>query len=323
MCTSISYHSGKHYFGRNFDLAYRYHEAVTITPRNFPFCFRSGETATNHYAMIGMATVINGYPLYYDGINEHGLGIAALNFPGNAFYNHEIPQKRNLASFEIIPYVLSKYNSIQSAMEMLVELNITDAAFNESLKPSPLHWLIADENQSVVVEQTADGCHIYKNPVCVLTNNPPFPYQIQNLNQYLNLTTQMPVNRFSEHLNLAADSFGMGALGLPGDLSSISRFVRAAFVLQNSTFTEVDSNPVSHFFHILRSVEQQQGCVKTPDGLEMTIYSSCCDTKDCIYYYTTYHNHRINAVSLKKEDMDRNDLIQYPLQTHPDIKYIN
>lgn len=323
MCTAVSYHSGKHYFGRNLDLPYRYREAVTVTPRNFPLSFRSGETIANHYAMIGMATVINGYPLYYDGINEHGLGIAALNFPGNAYYNQKIPEKTNLASFEIIPYILSKFRSVTDAMEMLKELNITNAAFDENLKPSPLHWMIADNTRSVVLEQTANGCHVYENPACVLTNNPAFPYHIQNLNQHLNLTAQMPVNRFSEYLNLTADSFGLGAVGLPGDLSSISRFIRAAFVLHNSRPAEIEPNSVAQFFHILHSVEQQHGCVETPDGLEMTIYSSCCDTKAGIYYYTTYYNQRISAVSLRKEDLDGEVLSKYPMQIHQDIKYLN
>lgn len=323
MCTTVSYHSAKHYFGRNLDLPYRYRETVTITPRNFPLPLRSGETIANHYAMIGMATVMNGYPLYYDGINEHGLGIAALNFPGNAYYNQKIPGKRNLASFEIIPYVLSKFRSVTDAVKMLDELNITNAAFDENLKPSPLHWMIADNSRSVVLEQTADGCHIYENPACVLTNGPAFPYHILNLNQHLNLTAQMPVNRFSEHLNLTANSFGLGAMGLPGDLSSISRFVRAAFVLHNSKPAEIESNAVAQFFHILHSVEQQYGCVETPEGLEMTIYTSCCDTKDGIYYYTTYYNQRISAISLRNENIDGNKLSQYPLQIHQDIKYLN
>ena len=73
MCTAIVYSAGgDHYFGRNLDLEYSYDETVTITPRNHPICFRRAKTLHQHYALIGMAYVTDGYPLYYEAINEIG-----------------------------------------------------------------------------------------------------------------------------------------------------------------------------------------------------------------------------------------------------------
>ena len=94
MCTSITYSTKDHYFGRNLDLEISYHEVVTITPRNYPFKFRRVTDIPTHYALIGMATVVNDYPLYYEATNETGLSMAGLNFPGNAHFFEEMSKKK-------------------------------------------------------------------------------------------------------------------------------------------------------------------------------------------------------------------------------------
>ena len=90
MCTAATYYAKDHYFGRNLDLEFSYHEEITIVPRSYPFIFRKCEDINHHYAMIGTAFVVEGYPLFYDAVNEKGLGIAGLNFPGNAAYKAEV-----------------------------------------------------------------------------------------------------------------------------------------------------------------------------------------------------------------------------------------
>ena len=116
------------------------------------------------------------------------------------------------------------------------------------------------------MESTADGLHVYDNPVGVLTNNPPFPMQMFSLNNYLHLSPKQPANTFSNQLDLSTYSRGMGGLGLPGDLSSASRFARVAFVKQNSISGNSETESVSQFFHILNSVDQQRGCCEVADG---------------------------------------------------------
>ena len=103
-------------------------------------------------------------------------------------------------------------------------------------------------------------------------------------------------------------------MGRPGDLSSASRFVRAAFTKLHAHAGESESESISQFFHILGSVAQQRGCVRLEDGsYEFTIYSSCCNTCKGIYYYTTYENSQITAVDMHREDLDGSTLISYPL----------
>ncbi len=328
MCTAVSFLTKDHYFGRNLDLEYSYQESITITPRNFPFSFRRVENLNNHYAIIGMAYVVDDYPLYYDAMNEKGLAIAGLSFGGNACYYKENMHKQNVTPFELVPYLLGQCASVDEAENLLEKVNVLDEAFNESLPLSPLHWMISDRNRSIVVETLEQGMRIYANPTGVLTNNPPFPYQLFGLNNYMSLSKEQPVNSFAENLPLKVYSRGMGAIGLPGDLSSSSRFIRAVFTKENSICGEGEIESIGQFFHILSAVEQQRGLVhlvKDPDddNYEITVYSSCCNTDKGIYYYKTYDNNQITAVDLYKENLDGQRLVTYPMLTGQQIKWQN
>ena len=314
MCTATTYYTKNHYFGRNLDLEYSYKETVTITPRNYEFKFRKVENVSNHYAMIGMAYVANQFPLYYDAINEKGLGMAGLNFPGNADYKEIDEGKNNVAPFEFIPYILSQCATVKEAREKLNNINLAKINFSEELPASPLHWIIADKESAITVESVKEGLKIYDNPVGVLTNNPTFDMQMFYLNNYMSLSTESPVNSFSKDLDLQAYSRGMGAMGLPGDLSSASRFAKATFTKMNSKSGDSESESISQFFHILGSVYQQRGCVYMGEGkYEITIYSSCCNLDKGIYYYTTYENSQITGIDMYKEDLDSNELVNYDL----------
>jgi choloylglycine hydrolase len=323
MCTAVSYLSGDHYFGRNLDLEYSYNETVTITPRQFAFHFRKVSDMNRHFAMIGMATVADGYPLYYDATNEYGLSMAGLNFPGNAVYFPEKQDKNNITPFEFIPWILGQCKTVAQVREILPELNLVNMPFSEAFPLSPLHWIISDKKESIVVEPTAAGIDVYDNPVGILTNNPPFSFHMYNLSNYLNLTHEEPVNRLTNQIDLAPYSRGMGAIGLPGDLSSASRFIKAAFTKLNSISDGTQPGDISQFFHILGSVAQQNGCVKVNGAFEKTVYSSCCNTDQCIYYYTTYENSQITGINMKHEDLDADTLRCFSLITQQQIRYEN
>ena len=203
-------------------------------------------------------------------------------------------------------------------------MNLVGTPFSEQLPTAQLHWIIADENDTITVECMKDGMHIHDNPVGVLTNNPPFEQQMFQLNNYVGLSPKQPENRFSDKLNFNAYSRGMGALGLPGDLSSASRFVRVAFTKMNSFSDASEKTSISQFFHILGSVDQQRGCCEVADGkFEITLYTSCCNTNKGIYYYTTYENHQISAVDMFKENLNQKELIKYPLIEGEQIHWQN
>lgn len=176
MCTSIIYTAGDSYFGRNLDLEISYGEEVVVAPRNYEFNFRKLPAMSHHYAITGMALVQDDYPLYFDGANECGLGMAGLNFDGPCHYFPEDPAKDNVTPFEFIPYVLGQCKNVTEAKKLMTNLNLVNINFSAKLPLSPLHWLIADKTgAAIVVESTSKGLNVYDNPVGVLINNPEFP----------------------------------------------------------------------------------------------------------------------------------------------------
>lgn len=281
MCTAVTYRTEDHYFGRTLDYTCSYGETVTVTPRRFPFHFRLAGSMETHFAMIGTAFVTEGQPLYYDATNEKGLSMAGLNFPGNGFYpaasGHAVcgngagegeGSKVEIASFEIIPWILGQCTTAAQARTLLKRCRIVNLAFQDSLPPASLHWTIADRDSAITVESMRDGMHIYENPIGILTNNPPFDYQMMHLNQYLSLTPEVPVNRFCSRLDLQPQSQGVGAFGLPGDASSQSRFVRAAFTKLNAVSGPSEMDSVSQFFHILEAVSVPRGTVRLREEIQ-------------------------------------------------------
>lgn len=322
MCTGATYKDK--YFGRNLDYEFSYGEEAVIIPRNFKFSFREAGELASHYAIIGVAYVADGYPLLYDAINEKGLGLAGLNFVGNAVYNDHVDGKDNIAQFEFLPWILSQCATVAEARTLLDKMNFRNLNFSDQLPASELHWIMSDGKDCIVIESVASGLKIYDNPIGVLTNNPPFDKQILNLSNYQHLSAKNPVNTLIPGVDLPTYSRGMGAIGLPGDLSSESRFVKAAFTRANSLSNDDELSNVSQFFHILHSVDQARGCANLGDNqYEITIYSDCYNLQDGIFYYTSYDNHQITAIDMKKANLDSTELIRFPFITTEQINHQN
>ncbi len=324
MCTAVTFKAANYYFGRNMDIDDEYTEQVIVTPRKYPLVYSQGAANRKHYAMIGMGQTVNDYPLYYDATNECGLSIAALNFERNADYVPKSTEEHSIASYEVIPYLLAVCKNVKELKQRLRGTCITDQELCEGIPPSPLHWFAADEHEAVTIEQTLTGLRIYDNEVGVLTNNPPFDYHLHHLVEYMNVSSEQANNRFAPELQLETYSRGMGGIGLPGDCSSSSRFVRAAFVKWNALTPETELESVAQFFHILSSVEQQKGCIRLENGkMEYTSYSSCCNTQKGIYYYKTYNNSSLNAVDIHRENLDCEHLISYDVDKNIEIAFQN
>ena len=157
MCTAVTYKTKDHYFGRNLDLEYSYEETITVTPRNYPFSFRKEGMLESHFAMIGMAYIAEGYPLYYDATNEKGLSMAGLNFPGNAAYMPYCEGKVNVAPFELIPFILGQCASVAEAREAIGSIHLIGVEFSGKLPLTPLHWQLQIIRDKFIIHYSFTG----------------------------------------------------------------------------------------------------------------------------------------------------------------------
>ncbi|WP_033159682.1 choloylglycine hydrolase [Mycoplasmoides alvi] len=311
MCTAITYK--QNYYGRNLDLEYDLKfSKVVITPQKYHLQFRVSNLDLGiKYSLIGIAMVVDNYPLYYDAMNEHGLFMAGLNFDGYAKFFDISKEKNNVAPFELIPYILGNCKNLIEVKEKLKDINIVNVNFNSNLSLSPLHWIVSDNTTSLVIESVADGLKIYDNPIGVLTNNPDFPFHLTNLNNFLNLNPKNPLNCFSSAPYLKNISNGSGTIGLPGGLSSIDRFIRASYTKLTSISENNEISDITQFFHILGSVSQTRGTVMAHENrYELTLYSNCYSSKTLTLYYKTYNNSQINALNLKNENISNSTVLK-------------
>lgn len=305
MCTAL-YRQAEGLFGRTLDLEYTYDEQVVVTPRAF---------LGNRYALMGTATVVADYPLYYDALNEAGLAMAGLNFPHSAYYPPEKEGVDNLGTYALIPTLLGRCKTVEEAVALLGRLHLCDRSFSPAYPASTLHWMLADRTRSVVVEATTAGVQVYDNPVGVMANEPPFPKQLKHWADYAHLTHREPTPTPPEL------GRGSGSLGLPGDYTSPSRFVRAAFGVAGSLAGE---DAIGQFFHLMSTVEVPRGGVCLPNGRPVVTHYTCCmDLAKGVYYYRTYGCSRLCAVALRPEDAIGQRLVCHPHRKQQDIAWEN
>ncbi|WP_288342061.1 choloylglycine hydrolase [uncultured Dubosiella sp.] len=315
MCTALNYTNGHHYIGRNLDWDFDFPNDVVVTPRNYPFQWRNGKTCTSHNALIGMAIIQNDYPLYFEAANDKGLGMVGTAFAGFAKYFPKAEGKDNVATFELIPYVLTQASTLQEARALFDNMNIWDIPFSEQQPTSPMHWIVGSKEGSFVVESTKDGLKVYDNNWGVLTNAPTFDWMSYNMANYVNLTRHEPTIQFAPDMKgIDLFSRGLGSSGLPGGVDSVSRFVRVAFTNLNSVCDLDPQKNVAQFFHILSNVQQVRGEAEIKPGVfEITQYACCIDTDTGIFYYSTYYNQSLTAVDMNKEDLEAKTLVSYPV----------
>lgn len=323
MCTCIHSISKHSYFGRNMDLDEDIPFEVILLSTKFPFIFKKEKAIKEHYAIIGVGVVIDSYPLLCDGMNEHGLAIAGLNFVGNAKYHKIDKTKKNYTPYEMMLLVLGTCKNVKEVKQLFKKINIINISLNKNTKLSSLHYMCSDKKESIVIEIEESGIHLYDNPYHVLTNNPPFPLQTLRMQDYLHLSNEMLKNNLFPNLHVTPYSRGLDALSLPGDYSSTSRFIKAAFATHYiSQATEEEDNGLN-LFYCLSQVSMPKGVVKTDKGYEYTRYSTCMDQHNKTLYFKTYHNPNIIQVSMHDDTLKQKDIITYPLDNNYTPKCMN
>lgn len=305
MCTTAAIHLNDRFiFARSLDLEYDFGDEVVLVPRNCPIKLRSGEVFLRHPAFIGMAAVVDNYPLLADGMNEYGLCIAGLRFPDSDSYAKIMRRGvTNLAPFEIIPYLLSMAKSTDEAVKLVLGSHIVDIPFNDSIENAPMHFHINDGVTGAIIELTDGRLHAHEDKVGVLTNSPPYPYQLYNLAHYLNLERGEPKNSHGARV------FGAGLMahGLPGDYSSTSRFVKAAWLCRTREAPRGDEMAVAESF--MRSVTPPYGSVIGDGGkIHYTRYVSLMVPSEKSYTAIPFSK-TAKRLTIEKESRDLDSLI--------------
>lgn len=215
--------------------------------------------------------------------------------------------------YELIPWVLGQCKSADEAFEALKEIALVDLPFRSDIPNTPLHWFVADRLQSLAVEHTREGIRVFKNPAGVLTNAPSFDFQIANLCRYGNLSNRAEEGDFARQLGLRAFGMGLSAIGLPGDYSSPSRFVKAAWLRANMPIDLPDrERRLSQVFSMLSAVAPPMGSVLTASGeYHYTTYSCVIDTEKCEYFYQTEFSQTRLSHSLWETSFDGTQVIPF------------
>ena len=329
MCTGLALETkdGLHLFGRNMDIEYSFNQSIIFIPRNFKCVNKSNKKElTTKYAVLGMGTIFDDYPTFADGMNEKGLGCAGLNFPVYVSYSKEdIEGKTNIPVYNFLLWVLANFSSVEEVKEELKNANIVDIPISENIPNTTLHWMISDiTGKSIVVEQTKEKLNVFDNNIGVLTNSPTFDWHVANLNQYVGLRyNQVPEFKLGDQ-SLTALGQGTGLVGLPGDFTPASRFIRVAFLRDAMIKNDKDSIDLIEFFHILNNVAMVRGSTRTvEEKSDLTQYTSCMCLEKGIYYYNTYENNQINAIDMNKENLDGNEIKTYKYNKTLSINHVN
>lgn len=292
MCTAVRLTDKNNnlYVGRNLDWGVPFGEKPLLVPADWTWQSRHIGAIATQSPIIGMGLLMKDMPLYFDAVNEAGLYCAGLSFAaGFAHYNDADPSKINVTSFEMPLWVCSEFTTVAQVKEAAQNLNITNDTFDPSLPTSDLHWFVADKDQSIVIEQTAEGLKIYDDGFDVLTNQPDFQFHCNNMRNYIHLDGDWTPERTMRNAHLTALGVGPSVMGLPGDPSAISRFVRVALLNASYPDQDDDADNITRLFKTLNAVSMVKGYCRQESGdFEYTIYTGGFDSATGTYHYTTY-----------------------------------
>ncbi len=319
MCTALSVKkkTGTYLFGRNMDIEYYFNQSPMVVPRNYTYKnYATGNMEVNKYALMGMGVVVDELPLFAEVQNEKGLSCAGLNFPDAVWENECKEGYNNMPPYNFPLWVVGNYGSTQEVIENIGNISLVGVPVNTNLPLPTLHFMVCDKiGKSIVVEFTKNGVQVYDNKVGVMTNAPDFPWHLTNLRNYLNISSHDLPDTYWGEQGLYPLGTGTGLRGLPGDFSSVSRFVRSAFLRNSLKISDTKSGDVNAFFHILDNVAMVKGAVITQDNhVDYTSYASCMDLQEGKYYFKTYDNQCIRMIDMYQVDLDGGEIIEFPYE---------
>lgn len=319
-CTGISLVTtgGGHVHGRTIEWAsFDLNSKLIVSPRDHGYTSklpqeRDGLTWKGRYGFVGIS--VSDDRFIGEGMNEAGLNAGLFYFPGYGSLAPYDPARtaNNVADMDLVRWMLSQFSTLGEVRAALDDIRVAPIFIDESGQPSPTaHWRVTDREGGSIVIEIIDGgqVQVYDNQVGVLTNSPGFPWHLLNLNNYVQLEPgTVGPRRFNQ---LKASSFGAGTafLGLPGDITPPSRFVRAAFFVATAPTMESSAQAVSQAFHILNNFDIPIGTEfgeaepsKMPDLPSATQWTAVSDLDQGAFYFKSMHDGAVKRVDLGRID---------------------
>jgi len=327
MCTSLTYENsrGDHFLARTMDFAFELGGQPIFMPRNQKIQGDAGEFTTK-YGFVGAGRDLSHY-MFVDGVNEYGLGAAALYFSAYAKYAKKAPaDKLGLAPHDVTAWALGNAKSVADLREQVKHIQILDIPVALLGLTTPLHFIFSDPTgDTAVLEATSEDLHLIDDPVGVMANSPQLSWHLQNLSTYGTLTAEeRPLHDYMG-FDLTTQGPGTGALGLPGDYTSPSRFVRTVFNRHFSNPTPDVPSTLNLLQHLLDGVTIPKGVKLKADGhSDYTQYRGYMSLEERAYYMEPYDNLELQGVKITDEMLtDWDTPVEYPLDHKPHVHQLN
>ncbi len=308
--------------GRTVEFGVFLDTSVVVVPRGYTFTgsttLGEGKKWISKYASVGMILVDN--KVIVDGMNEKGLTTASFYFPGYAKYSVTTKENQSISmsSSDITQWILSMFSTVD---EVKAAIENNEVAISPVLTPGfppqvqPFHFIVYDNTGKSIVFEPLDGkLKVYDNPIGVITNSPTFDWHMTNLSNYVTLLAHTPDAQKVFGTTVKPLGQGAGMLGLPGDFTPPSRFVRATAFAASSIPEKTADKGVLQLFHILNSFDIPVGAARTVEEgkifSDYTMLTLVRDSKNLRFYYKTYDDQSIKMVDLKKFDLDAKKIIR-------------
>lgn len=343
MCTGIQLKttSGAPIYGRTMEFADNLASAALVIPKGQKFTAAGpsfhtpGKSWVSQYDITGLNT--DGLPLIIDGINSEGLCVGAFYFVGYAGYM-DVSEKdadESICSIDVPVYLLSNCKTVEEVKTALLAVKVNKGSYGSSSNttdPVPLHYNIHDAMGNVLVVEYINGeLQMHDNPIGVLTNSPDYKWHYTNLSNYVNLTPDNKkelrlknMSNTGKELNpILPTGQGSGLLGIPGDYTPPSRFVRALFYSKAVVPVKENEEAVMQAFHILDAFDIPVGTIRALKGdqpsLEYTQWTVASDLEQRRFYFHTVGNRTIHLIDLANWKFTSDEIVTMAISEQPTI----
>lgn len=329
-CTGLAWQAGDgaSFLGRTYDMFGDLSaNKITVLAPGYELATSpdgEGETVIIEKGLIGNAIQGAASPIFTDAVNEDGLMGTLQNFPGYGHYDtNPDPEALDLHPAFFLPYILGTCSNLDEVEEAVKNLNLTDELIFGS--HMSVHYILSDSTgEAIIIEPDEDGITVHRDTIGVMANSPDYQWQLSNLRNYMNVTNENPEPR--EFLNTVLEPFGNGtggSLGLPGDYTSPSRFVRIAYAKEFAPIPANADDGVEKMFDLLSVVNVPEGMLKSGEGhYEKTLCTTVMKAQDPTYYFSPNGNRRISsynlASALTKMEASNSTIALYDLPLSPD-----